>query len=405
MAASPQICIAGGGIVGLASACLLAKQGFTLTLVDNNLSTSWQANQIGGRVSAINVASENLLRHIGVWDDIVSHRATPYTAMQVWDSHSDAFIRFNARDYSLPHLGHIVENDLLATQMLSRLNHNYNVELQFQTRVHSFTVSEDGLQITTVNQGNAVENHINTELLIAVDGAESDIRQQSGIETNVQDFSQLGLVTTVQCEKPHQHTAWQCFTPDGPAALLPLSDRFCSLVWSCDTEKAQGLLNGEPTDLANALTALFHTQLGQIEVTGEVIGFPLVSRHASQYIDTRLALVGDAAHTTHPLAGLGANIGFQDAAALSQVIAEAEENRKPFHKQSVLRRYERWRRGDNELVLSMMKGFKSTFASSHPVTTRLRSDAFNIAHHFEPVKQRLAEYAMGISGDLPNACR
>jgi len=388
-------------MIGLATTCLLAKQGFQVELIESGSAPLWTPDQLPTRVSALNLASRNLLKSIDVWDEITDRRVSPYIAMEVWDSHSDARIRFDAKEFSQAQLGFIVENDLLSHCMLARLKQNYNVRLNFDTTVAAFESAGDGASI--ILQRNAEQ--ISSDLVIAADGSESSLRQMAGIEQFQEDFIQDALVATLLCEKHHQHTAWQCFTPAGPVAMLPLDQQRCSLVWSCDRDEAQRLKTLTSDLFCTELEQIFGDRLGKLTLVQEPRCFALKSRHARQYIGHRIALVGDAAHTVHPLAGLGANLGLMDAAALAETIGHARAEGKSIGNRSVLRRYERWRKGDNGLAMNAMRAFKNMFGSSDNIAAQIRQTGFGIADHVMPVKRPIAQYAMGLTGDLPAACQ
>ncbi len=396
-----DVTIVGGGLIGLATACLLARQGLHITLVDGGPTPVWQSAKISPRVSAINLATQKLLKSIGVWDAIVDKRVSPYRFMRVWDSHSDARINFDAREFSQGQLGYIVENDAIAASMLARLSQNYNVDLEFSREVVQLETDNRAIKLGFTKSDRWIES----QLVIAADGSRSPIRQLSGIELEQEPFNQIALVATLESEKHHQHTAWQCFTASGPIAILPLQGNLCSLVWSCDRQRANALKEMDNAALSAELTSVFGMHLGEIQLLNDPLSFPLHNQHATRYISQRVALVGDAAHTTHPLAGLGANIGMLDAASLAETIEDARNNGKPIGNQSTLRRYERWRKGENKLVLSAMKTFKLTFGSTSDPIRHIRQSGFLVADKVAPIKRQLADFALGLSGDLPAVCR
>ncbi len=399
-----DVTVVGGGMVGLACACLFAREGFEVIVADAGRAAPWNPSDVPGRVSALNLATRCLLEHVGVWDSILEGRATPYRAMSVWDSGSGARIRFEAGEEGVSELGHVVENALVTDAMLERLRQNYRVSIRHDVPIEGMEPANgdaDRLIRLRLRGGESIAS----QLVVAADGARSTLRTLAEIGSNEQDFNQDAVVATLETSRPHGQTANQVFTPRGPIAMLPLQGNLCSLVWSRDREDNEDLLAMDAAEFCGRLEGHFGSRLGSVGLIGDRQRFPLGSRHAESYLGNRLVLVGDAAHTVHPLAGLGANLGMQDAAALVETVTKARDAGKDIGSRSVLRRYERWRRGENSIAINAMKGFKRVFGSTLEPVRQSREAAFRVADGVLPLKHWLAQYALGARGDLPMACR
>jgi len=397
-----DIVIAGAGMVGVTAACLFARSGLKVALLDDQAICSLGEcpnPALVGRVSAINIASVNLFSALGAWDRITDRRVSPYHSMRVWDNNSDIEISFNAQAIGQQQLGFIVENSAIISSLVEKLRQNYNVTLVENSRLLDHQAEADKLTLFTDNN-----QTLQCRLLLGADGAHSRVRQISAIDSQVFDYQQHAIVTRVVTEKSHQATAWQVFLPTGPVALLPLHDGSSSVVWSCDHSFASSVMAMSDAQFCDALGSCFAHHVGAITRCESRSQFPLVQQHARTYIAKRIALCGDAAHTTHPLAGLGANIGFMDAAAIAEVTGAAAERNIDIGNHSVLRRYERWRKGENTLVLETMKALKTLFAKEQKVVRIARQAGLGLVDSATPIKNRLARFAMGLSGDLPEVC-
>ena len=398
-----DIAISGAGMVGATAACLFARLGLKVALLDEkSISPMAQCSDQTqyGRVSAVNIASRNLFVALDVWSSIIGKRASPYHSMRVWENDSEIEISFNAQAMGQQQLGFIIENSVIISSLIEKMKQNYNVTLFENTRLSGRDVETDKLTLFTENN-----QTLQCRLLLGADGAESNVREVSGISSSVFDYQQNAIVTRVVTEKSHQTTAWQNFLPTGPVALLPLQDGTGSIVWSCDNTFADSIMTMNDAQFCEALGSCFALHVGAVTSCESRLKFPLVQHHADTYIAKRTALCGDAAHTTHPLAGLGANLGFMDAASIAEVASAARDRNIDIGNHSVLRRYERWRKGENTLVLETMKGFKTLFAKEQEVFRAARRTGLSLVDGIAPLKNLFAGFAMGLSGDLPKICR
>lgn len=397
-----DICIVGGGVVGLTAAALLAETGLSITVIEQG-SATLQAHAEDRpydlRVSAINPASMKIFEHLNIADRLLADRAYAYSAMQVWDANSDASIEFDAESAGMDSLGYIIENNFTINALLELCKATDNIKIHAGKTLESITRLDDGIELT------AHSLRLRASLVIGADGQHSQLRALAGFALETGLFNQTAMVCRIMTERPHRHTAYQCFHYRGPMAYLPLADGSCSIVWSCDTDYARELMQLDDLAYAKAVERALQSRLGKVEICGPRAGFELAQQHASHYVEPGIALIGDAAHRTHPLAGLGANLGLQDAAVLSEVVTTALEQHRSFSSLSTLRKYERKRQPQNALTLDAMQAFKSGFASQTPALTALRAIALNSADRLSPLKILISELATGTRGDLADICK
>lgn len=410
--AESDILIVGAGMTGLALALALADEGFSVEVIDPQQADIGSFDEQfeslsgaipGARVSALTLGSEQLLRGLKVWARIEQTRSEPYSRMQVWDGETRGEISFDAKDLHEAWLGHIVENPLIVLALLERAMSHPDVKLSFGLSLKALDLSSARPSALLSDDSN---RHCN--LVIGADGANSITRKAAGVGTHEWDYGHHALVATLCVERSHQHCCWQRFTEDGPLALLPLkspgNDRV-SLVWSTSPEHAQELYSLDDAGLAAVLTRASEEQLGRVTEVHNRALIPLRQRHAQHYVKTGVALVGDAAHTIHPLAGQGVNLGFTDVAALVDILCEARERGEDFASERVLRRYQRRQMLLNLRMSALVQGFRTLFTPQPALVEWARSVGMRAVDQCGPLKQHLMLDAMGLRGDLPKLMR
>lgn len=394
-----DLIIVGGGMTGLAVAAGLRHTRLRLAIVEAAAEPpTWQAAQLDLRVSALSEASRQLLESLGAWQHMAAMRVNPYQGMRVWDSEGTAEVAFDAAEAGVSHLGYLVENPVTQLGLLQAVEQQAN--LQWFRGVEPVSLSEplDGQGRRTLILSDGTE--LRADLVVGADGARSRLREWGGFATREWNYGHHALVTSVRTEKSHQNAAWQRFHASGPLAFLPLNregdDHWCSIVWSTDPETAAELLELDEASFNRRLTEAFEGRLGQVETSEGRQVFPLRQRHAVDYIKPGLALIGDAAHTIHPLAGQGVNLGFLDAQALTRVLCQAAERQRPLGSLAVLREYQQQRKPDNLAMMALMESFKRLFATRQLPVLLLRNLGMKLVNSNAWIKRQLIAQALGL---------
>ncbi|MDF1683789.1 MAG: FAD-dependent monooxygenase [Legionellaceae bacterium] len=381
-----DVLVIGGGVVGLSAAVAMASRGFKTAVIDVGPLKISPTNK-NTRVYAINGASQALLTRLGAWALLAPEIISPYRGMHVWDATNHAEITFDARDAAKAELGVILEENSLRAALLKRAE-ALGVQLIPKTRVTACTEEAAGMCITS-EEGHAWQ----TKLLMVADGAKSNTRELLGVSITTWPYDHEALVATVQTEEPHQATAYQVFTPDGPLAFLPLSNPHqCSIVWSQPPEQTQALMALEPEYFNAALTQAFENKLGAVTLESTRFSFPLHMRHVQQYSSSKWLLMGDAAHTIHPLAGQGLNVGLAD---VTSWLALLDQQRDGAWSARVLAAYQRERKSEVWSVIALMQSIKAMFGASLAPIGVLRGLGMRMLNRFSSLKRMLAAYASG----------
>ena len=395
-----EVAVVGAGMVGAALALALAQQDFSVVVLEaHEPDLDWGPDSHDLRVSAITRASQQLLQNLDIWSAMVDDRVTPYGQMHVWDRAGFGEIHFDAADLGEPDLGHIVENRVIV-RALWRAFGNHGVAVQAPARLRSLTAAEGGASLTLADS-----SRLRVGLVVGADGARSQVRELAGIASSRRPYNQHAVVATVRAELGNRAAAWQRFMRDGPLALLPLQRELFSIVWSTTPDEAARLCGLDEEGFNQLLTDASESRLGKLSLMGARAAFPLQQQHAAQYVGPGLALVGDAAHVIHPLAGQGVNLGFLDAAALVDALLAGRERGRAVGALRDLRVYERSRKGHNTATQLAMDAFKQLFSNDSGALSLVRNLGLGLAGRLAPLRRAFEGVALGRGLDLPTLSR
>ena len=391
-----DIIIVGAGMSGLTLANLLARQGSSLAVVDRVLPADFDHLQPSHpRVTAVSPGSKSIFEYTGTWSGMKEKRVREFNKMVVWDEGSTAKIKFFAEDIAQPYLGYIVENNIIQSSLYEVLRKISGIQWYVPGSVKSVYSDGHAIDVTLTDK-----RALRAKLLVGADGSRSTVRHLAGISYAQMPYHQLGIVAKVHTELPHDNTAWQRFLKTGPLALLPVGDdeehHECSIVWSADSEYATRLMRMEDCNFEQEVTRASGQQLGKITLKSERASFPLASGQAKDMVKPHVALIGDAAHTIHPLAGQGANLGFTDVAVLADILAGS---RRDLGSYRALRAYERARKGEIHVMQRAMEAFAAVFSSTSSPAIVARGTALSLADHILPLKRFFMKHAMGLSSN------
>jgi len=387
---STEVAVVGGGMVGGALALGLAQHGFAVTVIEQHAPAAFDgAAQPDTRISALSAASVELLRGLGVWESIQAMRCHPYRRLETWEW-ENAHVVFDARELKLPLLGYMVENNVLQRALWEALEAHQQVTLRTPATLSALRAHHDYHELTFADGSTLM-----TKLVVGADGANSWVRQAAGIGIHAWQYQQSCLLITVECEQEAGESTWQQFTPNGPHAFLPLFGNWASLVWYDTPARIRQLQSLNMAQLADEIALHFPARLGRVKPVAAA-SFPLARRHALQYVRPGLALVGDAAHTIHPLAGQGVNLGYRDIDALLDVLTRARSHSEAWASQPILKRYQMRRMADNFIMQSGMDLFYAGFSNNLGPVRLLRNIGLMAAERAGVLKRQALKYALGL---------
>jgi 2-octaprenyl-6-methoxyphenol hydroxylase len=404
MADDVELVVAGGGLNGMLLGIACAGAGLTVAVVDRQDPATMQGETFDGRTTAIAYGSKLVLDGVGLWP-LVADEAEPIREIRVADDNAPLFLHYDHRELGPegPHgnpLGYIVENRVLRRALFARANDLPSLKILAPRRLGPVTADAGGVVATLAD-----DTRLHARLVAAADGKDSPLRQAAGIRAVEWRYKQIGIVTTVAHERPHAGIAIEHFLPAGPFAILPMTGNRSSIVWTEYAALAPHIVKLPDAEFAAELAARFGDFLGRIEPVGPRWSYPLSLMQAETYIARRLALIGEAAHVIHPIAGQGLNVGIRDCAALAEAIIDARRLGLDIGDDAVLERYQRWRRLDAVLLAGVTDGLNRLFSNTIAPVKLARDLGLAAVNRMPPLKRLLMQHAMGTLGDRPRLAR
>lgn len=387
-------------MVGAAVACSLGGSLLKVAVIESSPPLPFASDQPHDlRVSALSIASKNILETVGAWQGVINRRFCPFRRMRVWETAGNT--EFCSDDINYPELGYIVENRITQLALLDRLQEFDNVELICPVSIKKINYVAGKPSEVELEDGRI----LSAKVLVAADGGQSKVRQTVGLGVTSWDYKQHAMVIYIETAYGQQDITWQRFLPSGPQAFLPLTGNYGSIVWYNSPDEVSRLKSLSLEALKDELVAAFPACLGKVNRVLGVASFPLKRQHAQNYVKPGMVLVGDAAHMINPLAGQGVNIGLLDAAALGEVLLDAAKKGLELGDLTVLKRYEQLRRNENLKMMTVMDIFYQIFSNEILPVKLIRNLGLGLAERILPAKNKVMRSAMGLEGKLPKLAR
>lgn len=406
-----DLVIIGGGMVGASLALSLAGQPLRVALVEAAPLPVQTAQGRGDtpppsyddRAIALSFGARRIFEGMGLWAAIAPH-ATAIDHIHVSDQGRFGFTRLHAAQEGVEALGYVVTARQLGVQLLDALQQCSNLTLMSPATVTGLDLDAAAAMVTVTHADGGTQSLTST-LVVAADGGSSQVRHLLAIRTAERDYQQTAIIANITPEKPHRHIAYERFTRHGPLALLPMPDNRCAMVWTRAPDDAERLLQAGDDEFLAELQACFGRRLGRLLTVGKRHSYPLQLIQAQEQVRPRLALIGNAAHTLHPIAGQGFNLGLRDVATLAQILVDARRAGQDPGSLETLEGYARWRQRDHQQVIGFTNTLVQTFSNRLPPLALLRNLGLIAADILPPIKHSIARHSMGMAGKLPRLSR
>jgi len=398
-----DILIVGGGLVGASLACALRESSLTVGMIEAATPPLSEKPGFDDRTLALAYGSRRIFEGLGVWGSIAERGAAPIKRIHISDRGRFGATRLDASDAGLEALGYVVSAPVLGTSLYQAISDRANLHILSPASVQSVEVAQDIARVHVSAGG--VERELRARLVVAADGANSPIREAAGIAASRVDYGQTAIVSAVVTERPHRGTAYERFTESGPLALLPAGADYCAVVWTVKADKVEMVRAWDDDTFRSELQSAFGERLGRFLRVAKRQVHPLALTRVREHARSRLVIVGNAAHTVHPVAGQGFNLGLRDVATLAEVLLETVAAGRDLGELEVLRRYADWRERDNKVVSTLTHSLIRIFSNDYWPVAALRDAGLVAVDLLPPVKRGLIRITSGLAGRLPRlAC-